>query len=61
MENVSLPYAPLDPAEDLKWLLNKAIFSSRKGKYNKRLWDLLQIAIDSYKIKLIIQNDTSRT
>lgn len=61
MENVSLPSCPLDPAEDLKWFLDKAIFSSRKGKYNKRAWDLLQTAIDSYKIKLITQNDTSRT
>jgi hypothetical protein len=62
MENITLPSPVLNQAEDLKWFLHNAVRSAKKGKYNKRAWDLLQIAIDAYKLKLIVNgDDTKRT
>jgi hypothetical protein len=54
MGSIILPSPELNPAEDLKWFLHNAVRSAKNGKYNKRAWDLLQIAIDAYKIKLIV-------
>ena len=52
----SLPGGQINHGEDLKWFLFHALKSSAKGKYNKRSWDLLQLAIDTYKVKLIINS-----